>query len=163
MSHISTIKTVFRNLEDVEAAAKRLGGTLVRDQKKYRWFGEYVDDTPLDRGQFDSDAEYSLVLSMPREQRKAHMTKRLGKCDHAIRFPHATYEVGVRKAKDGTFKLSYDYYGEGGLFPHMGQNGGRFSQAYAVEAAKRAARIKGYSAKETVRSDGSIAVELLAR
>ncbi len=143
MSHISELKTTFKNLDDIELAAARLGGTLLRDQKTYRWFGQYMGDSQMPAGMTQAD---------------------LGKCNHAIRFPHASYEVGVRRQPDGTFRLAWDSWSSGGLLKHMGnEQGDRFTQAYTVVATTRAARIKGYACRETARSDGAVELELIAR
>jgi hypothetical protein len=141
MSHVAECKAELKNLDVIEAAAKRLGGRLVRGQKTYKWFGQWVGDTPMPKGMTKAD---------------------LGKCDHAIVFPDASYEVGVRVQSDGTFSLAWDWWGEGRLLPKMGDTGaGKFVQAYGIEAAKRAAIRKGYVARETAKSDGSVMLELL--
>lgn len=141
MSHVAECKAQLKNLDIIERAAERLGGTLMKGQKTYKWFGHWVGDTPMPAGMTTAD---------------------LGKCDHAIKFPGATYEVGVRAQKDGTFTLAWDWWSAGGLLPKMGDTGaGKFVQAYGIEAAKRAAARKGYQTRETSKSDGSITLELL--
>jgi len=127
MSHIAEVKTVFKSLDDISAAAKRRGGMLFQGVKHFKWYS----------GQ--------------------------GKADHVIRFPGARYEVGVSVKPDGTFSLSWDSWNSGGLLPFMGHDAGLFSQAYAVEAARRAARIKGYATVERARADGHIELELVVR
>ncbi len=84
-------------------------------------------------------------------------------CDHAITFPVSKYGVGVRKQTDGTFRLAWDPYYLGGLEKIMGRDCGLFTQAYGIEAAKRAARIKGYGVRETKCDDGYVEMELLVR
>lgn len=129
MSHIAEVKTVFTSLDDMQAAAERLSGQLLRDRKTFKAY-------------FNTD----------------------NRCQHVMRFPGASYEVGIRAQPDGTFRLAWDSYSTGGLLPIMGDlQCGRFSQAYAVVAAKRAARLKGYACREKARSDGAVELELIAR
>jgi len=143
MSHIATVKTKFRDLDCIEQAAHRLGGKLARGQKQHRWFGQWVGDTPMPAGVSEQD---------------------LGHCDHAISFPGAKYEVGVVDQHDGTFSLRWDYYGSGGLMKHMGNaNGDRFTQAYNVVTATRAATRKGYLPIERLKPNGDIELDLLVR
>jgi hypothetical protein len=113
----------FKSLAGLEAAAGRLGGQFLKGQKSYKWYGHWVGDTPMSEGINEKD---------------------LGKCDHAISFPGASYTVGVCKTKEG-FELRWDYWGSGGLLKHMGdQKGKRFTQAYGVETAKLEARRLGH-------------------
>ena len=129
MSHIDIAPTVYTSLEDVAAAALRLGGQFHQDRKTFITYGG------------------------------GH-----GYCDHVVGFPGAQYEVGVVKQDDGTFRMAFDSWSSGGLLPYMGDQGYRFAQAYAVEAAKRAAQeIPGAFVSETVRGDGYIEVELLVQ
>jgi hypothetical protein len=143
MSHVAEVKAELKSFEAIEAAARRLGGSLIRGQKTYRWFGQWLGDTPMPAGMTRAD---------------------LGKCDHAIRFPGAKYEVGVRQQADGSFKLAWDWWSAGGLLDHMGdEHAGRFVQAYGIEAAKRAAMRRGYSTRETTLKNGDVQLELLVR
>jgi hypothetical protein len=86
----------------------------------------------------------------------------LGKCDHAIKVPGASYEVGVVEMPDGTYALRYDLWSSGGLDAKLGKNAGFLKQAYGIEAAKIAARRKGFSCYEQVQEDGKT-IELVMR
>lgn len=154
---------MFRNLEDLKAATARLGGMFHEGQKSYRWYNTWVDDTPVPKGMFENEEDYKRMIALPKEQRKREMTKLLGHCDHAISFQGATFDVGVSKRSDGSFHLQWDYYGQRVLDQKMGRDGGMFAQAYGVEAAKRAARRKGWIAREQQGKNGQIVVEVLAR
>jgi len=66
-----------------------------------------------------------------------------GHCDHAIRVPGATYEIGVTQ-KGTLYELQCDYY-DSALSNVIGQNSGLLKQAYAIERTKTEARRKGYS------------------
>lgn len=66
------------------------------------------------------------------------------KCDHAIRVPGATYEIGVVKQKDGTFGLETDFWSTGGLTEKIGQNGNLLTQQYKAQEVKRQMIKKGF-------------------
>lgn len=129
MSHVSKIDIKPTDLAALKLAAKRLGGELV-EQKTYKWYGTSVGDYPLPEG---------------------FTAKDLGKCDFAIKFPDAKYEVGVVKRKDGKpgYELLWDFWSGGfGLEKAIGKDGNKLKQSYGVEAAKRAAMLKGWSCFE---------------
>lgn len=69
-------------------------------------------------------------------------------CDHAISVPGASYEIGVLKnvGMKG-YTLQVDYYDKK-VTEKIGQLGGLFKQAYALEKAKAEAIKKGYSVRE---------------
>ncbi len=73
-------------------------------------------------------------------------------CDHVIRVPGATYEIGVIKTGD-IYNLNCDYW-DSGIGKAIGQNGGLLKQAYAVERTKTEARRKGYSIIEKKTDSG---------
>ena len=75
-----------------------------------------------------------------------------GRCDHAIRVPGATYEIGVIKTGN-LYELRCDYW-DSGIGKAIGQNGGLLRQAYAVECTKTEARRKGYSTIEKKTDSG---------
>ena len=99
---------------------------FMENQKTYAWYGRSVGDYPIPEGFKVED---------------------LGKCDHAIKVPGATYEVGVVK-KDGNHVLMWDFWQAGGLEKAIGKDGGLLKQGYAIEKAKLEAIKKGYSVKE---------------
>jgi hypothetical protein len=143
MSHVAKIEVEIKDLEALAAAAKRLGGELVK-QSTYTWYGHSVGDYPLPEGFTAAD---------------------LGRCEHAIRFPGAKYEVGVVKRRDGRpgYTLLWDFWQGGyGLTAAIGDKGQRISQAYGVEAATRAARRQGNSVTETQAADGSVVLKVRA-
>jgi hypothetical protein len=141
MSHVSDIKVVVDDLDALAAAAARLGGELVLGQKTYAWWGRWVGDTPLPDGVSEAD---------------------LGRCDHAIRFPGCTYEVGVTAIGDGTYKLQFDYWSSGGLAARLGgADAPRLVQAYGIERGIAQARALGYPViGEEVEADGTVHVLL---
>ena len=67
-------------------------------------------------------------------------------CDHCIRVPGASYEIGV-VIKGGSYELNCDFYDKN-LEKVIGQKGGLLKQAYAAEKTRIEARKKGYSVIE---------------
>lgn len=103
MSHVIRCKGLgLRNLEALKKAAEDLGGQLV-EAKTYRWFGRYVNDSPLPEGIAAED---------------------LGKCDFKITFPDMprAYEIGVLQ-RGNELELLYDYWAGGyGMCDRVGLN-----------------------------------------
>lgn len=163
MSHVAQCKVVIKNLDDLDAAAARLGGTLVRGQKGIRWYGRFVDDSKTWK-EFFTPEEAARIARLPKSERIAIINKEMSRADHAIVFPGTRYDVGVMKEKDGTFRLRWDQYARGGgLNAKIGNDGGKFSQAYAIEATKRAARRKGFMVKEEAQPNGHVKLKLLVQ
>ena len=160
MSHVAQCSVVVRNLNDLEAAAERLGGKLIRDKKSIVWYGRFVDDSKAWRSFFTPERA-AEIDAMSAQARKAIITKEMSRCDHAIKFTGINYEVGVLAQGDGTFRLRYDEY-DYSLKAKLGNGGGKLAQAYALSAAKRAARLKGWMTKEVSQKGGSIKLEVYA-
>jgi hypothetical protein len=117
MSHVSRIELEIKDPEALKAACERLGGEVIQ-KNTYAWYGRSVGDHPLPDGFTKED---------------------LGKCDYALSFPHATYEVGVvQRGKNCT--LLWDFYSEGGLARVLGHQGGLLKQAYTTERVLRQAK-----------------------
>jgi len=126
MSHLAKIELEIKDLKSLEKACTRMGFQFMRDQKTHAWYGQFVGDSPLPEGMKVED---------------------LGKCDHAIRVPGCSYEVGVIK-KGQNYGLVWDYWRSGGLTEKIGKDGGLLKQAYTIEKTKMEAIKKGYSVKE---------------
>jgi hypothetical protein len=67
----------------------------------------------------------------------------LGKCQHAIRVPGASYEIGFVQ-RQGRYHLLWDNWQSGNLERVLGSGAGRLKQAYAIERVAKEARLKGY-------------------
>ena len=125
MSHVAQIDLVVKNLNILESAVKRLGGELIRELTNYRWFGRHVGDYPIPEGYTIED---------------------MGKCDHVIRFPNASYDIGVSKKRDGKegYDLLWDFFYSGGLQKVVGEKGEKLKVSYGIEATKYGIKAKGY-------------------
>ncbi len=88
MSHIARIELEIYSLEELRRACKQLGLTFCEGQQTYEWYGRWVGDAELPEGLSVDD---------------------LGKCDHAIKVPGATYEIGIKKI-GSKYQLLYDYW-----------------------------------------------------
>lgn len=145
MSHVATIEIQVKDLDALEAAAKRLGLSLRRGQTRYKWYGESVGDYPLPEGFTAAD---------------------LGTCEHALVVDGATdqtYEIGVTKRRDGKpgYTLLWDFFQGGyGLRERVGHDGKALIQEYARTVAVKQARMQGFSVRETKRQDGSYELRL---
>ena len=137
MSHVSKIELEIQSLEDLKLACKRLGFIFQENQQTYKWYGRSVGDYPLPEGINVDD---------------------LGKCDHAIKVPECTYEIGV--VKRGTkYILLWDSWHAGGLEQKIGSDAGILKQAYTIERIKREAKLKKYQVRE-IKKDQSMRLVL---
>ena len=131
MSHNEIIDLEVTDLKTLANTAKRLGGELKLNQKSYRWYGRNVGDHPLPEGVKVSD---------------------LGKCEHKIKFPGISYEVGVIKSKTqkGAYELLWDFYDRGLKEKMGGSKAIAFIQHYTMEKTQQAAMQKGKLCRESV-------------
>ncbi len=93
-----------------------------------------------------SQACSRLGLALMKDQNSFKWYGRDSACDHVIRIPGATYEIGVI-CKDGRYELQCDFY-DAGIEKAIGRQGGLLKQAYAIEKTKLEARRKGYTVME---------------
>ena len=162
MSHVAQQKVLVKSLDDLGAAVKRLGGTLKRGETKVRWYSSgFVDDSTTWKD-FFSKEEADRIAKLSRTERVKIINAEMSRADHVISFPGAHYDVGVMRMQDSTFRLRWDQYaGGGGLHKFIGHDGGLLGQAYAIEAAKRAARRKGFIIREEKQPNGHIKLKLM--
>ena len=164
MSHVAQCNVVLKNLDVIELAVRRLGGTLHRGVNHIRMFNAgFVDDSTTWK-QFFEPAEAERIARMSKAERVKIINAAMNSADAVARFPGAEYDVGIIKQSDGSYRLRWDTWANGGgLHRFIGANGGLLAQAYGVEAAKRAARLRGHTVKEVPGSNGSIKLEVLVR
>ncbi|MCX5814175.1 MAG: DUF1257 domain-containing protein [Proteobacteria bacterium] len=125
ISHIAKIELEIKLLDALIAACNRLGFEFVKNQKTYEWYGRYMRDTPLPEGITENQ---------------------LGKCDHAIKVPGCSYEIGIVK-RNNNYHLLWDSW-ESQLRLAIGKNAGIIKQAYTTEVVRHDAKIKGYRITE---------------
>lgn len=164
MSHVVTVETRFTDLAALRAAFERIGGQWMEGQKSYRWYGNWMDDSPVPDDLF-SPEETARVRGLSRAERSEIMRKALGKCDHAVRFPGASYEVGIVSKADGSYGIRWDFWGSGGLLPKMGdQKASKLVQAYGVEKSRATVKRMGHVVvREQVLANGTVRLVTRAR
>lgn len=140
MSHVATIDLEIKDLDALADAANRLGGELKRGQTSYKWWGRHVGDYPIPAGFTKDD---------------------LGKCDHAIQFTDAAYEIGVVRRRDGRpgWQLIWDFV-DGRLVQLCGKDCSKLKQAYGAAVATKFALKSGYRVNEQPQANGSIRLVL---
>lgn len=128
MSHVAKIQLQITDLDALDAACRELGLTLTRDQRTYKWFGRHVGDYPLPEGFTQHD---------------------LGHCEHAIKVPGTSWEIGVARARGHShYTLLFDFYGSLGqpISKAIGGNEGtKLKRAYATHAAIQQAKKQGWT------------------
>ena len=115
MSHVTTIE--MKESYDIQSLKRMCldkGWEWKEGQRTHRWYGQHVGDYPMPAGFTKED---------------------MGRCDHAIRVPGASYEIGVVN-KNGEWKLLWDFYSSGGLQRVLGKNAGVLKQAYGMAKTK---------------------------
>jgi hypothetical protein len=140
MSHISKIELEINDLEALKTACTIMGFNFMENQKTYKWFGNWVGDSPLPEGVKVED---------------------LGKCTHAIKVPGAHYEIGVRQ-NGSKFHLIYDYWHSGRLEQYIGKDACKIKQTYTLARIRKEAQQKGYLYHE-IRTNNGIRVSLTPR
>lgn len=164
MSHVASVPCSFQSLAAMKAACAKLGWTFREGVTRLKWYGKFVDDSPVVDGIFDAETT-AKVRAMSSGQRKSWMTEHFPLCDHVIEVPGCTYTVGVFKKDDGTWGLKWDYYQSalnvamGGA--HDGTGGaGKFQQFYTAEVWKQTAIEQGHNFSEYQTADGAIELEV---
>ena len=123
-------------------AAKALGGELVLDKKTFNWYGQFLNDWKSDRAAVN---------------RRDAST--FGKCDHAIKFPNTTYEIGLCKEEDGSYTAVYDSYGSQGRMIEQKCGGiglPKLKDEYAAAVSIRTLARKGFRVQRTTGPKGEI-------
>ncbi len=91
------------------------------------------------------------------------------KCEHRIKLPGVSYQIGVIKDKAGHYVLSHDpfgYDGGGGhdghkLVEKFGDKLGLLTQRYAVQVVALKARAKGWMCQQKTLPNGSVQLQMI--
>lgn len=131
MSHIVPMSLEIKDLDCLKKVCKVLGFNFIENQKTYRWFGEWVGDTPMSEDMTTED---------------------LGKCTHAIKIPGADYEIGIVK-KGSKYVLYYDYW-DLNLLNKIGKTGGPIKKEYTKQVVLKECMRKNLKMKENQEENG---------
>lgn len=143
MSHVADVQIKVLDLDALEAAVTEAGAVFVRGKRTFEWFGQFLNDWSSKRAAVNRIDPATF-----------------GKCEHVIRVPGVSYEIGVVKAADGEgYDLLYDSWGNGqGLEKKFGVGLPVLKQRYSAEVTKRELARKGYRVTTEPQADGSIRV-----
>ena len=130
MSHVTNISTagLEYDLGVIKHLCRWQGWGFIEGKQTYEWFGYSVGDHPIPEGYTAQD---------------------LGKCEHAIKIPGCSYEVGVIRGKNDGWIIMADFWQTGGLDVTLGPKGEKFNQLYHVSQDIMWAENKGYAWEET--------------
>ena len=147
MSHVVGIDFAVDSLDHLAKAAEACGCELVRNQKTWKWYGQWMDDYDKE------DAAYKRLGVSPQDY---------GRCEHAIRVrgDKSAYEVGVIKNPNGDgFRLVWDFYGSQGaaLQSKIGKAGSELTSQYTFVRISQEAKQRGKLATMT-RKDSKIVI-----
>lgn len=141
MSHVADVQMEVKDLKALKAAVEAAGCEWREGQTTHAWYGRFLNDWRSDR---------AAVNRMD--------PKTFGKCEHAIRVPGSSYEIGVVRRADGkSYDLVYDSYGPGRQIEEkFGVGLPALKQGYATQVAKRQLAKQGFRVTEQKQADGSI-------
>ena len=139
MSHVSNISTdgLEFDLDVVKRLCQQQEWEFLENQKKFVWYGRFMNDSPVPQGYTPED---------------------YGKCEHAIRVPGCSYELGLVPSRKGTngWHILADFWGSGGLDKRLGKQGEVFRQLYLQASDIIWAEEKNFSWEEVpVAEDGT--------
>ncbi len=152
MSHVVSVTDIeVKSLACLKKAVERLGWVFHENKTLHKWYTYWVDDSPVPRHLFATEAEYQRMITIPRDLRCKEMKEILDHCDHVISIPGYQYEIGVFLRGD-TFQLIYDWVGDitkilghPQVYPDIVNP---LPQAYALEVAKNHLESQGWSWEE---------------
>lgn len=158
MSHVVTGGFVIQDgdLGTLEEAAAEIGLELVRDRKRYRWYGQWVDDY------HDEDAAFHKGIN-PEDY---------GKCEHVLRVADkktqkTAYEIGLVKNPNtevGGYVMIYDFYGAYGqqLENVAGKHCANLTERFVTRLIEKKIG-KNRKVERVTREDGKIEARIYAR
>lgn len=147
MSHVVSFAIEIHDLESAKKACAELGLVFKEGQKKYEWYGRWVNDYDA------ADAAYKFGLK-PEDY---------GKCDHAIGVPGSNYEIGlVHNQETGGFKVIFDFYGtHGRAIQHaIGTNGEKLIQYYGLNKMAAGCAKKGLKTERITGDKGQVHLKI---
>jgi hypothetical protein len=142
VSHVATVEMEVNDLSILKTVCDELGLQFMEGQTTYKWYGKWVNDY------HGNDAAYRHGVD----------PKNYGKCEHAIRVPGATYEIGVVRNQKGKLCLVWDAWGGGGghlIEKVCGKGCAKLLESYSKQLVTKQLKAKGYyKSTETKNSQG---------
>lgn len=118
---MTTIQIKIRNLNAFRQACEYLGLEFKENQKTYKWYGRFMNDSVLDKSINVSD---------------------LGKCTHAasVKGNKSAYELGLIQQEDGYQLIADNWLGGYGLHEIIGNDYSKIMNVYTNIVTKQEAR-----------------------
>ena len=136
VSHVTKVDVEIKDLDALDVVCKNRGLQLRRGQTKYAWWGRSVGDYPIPAGMAAAD---------------------IGKCNHAIHLNSRSFEIGLVKQSDGSYRLVFDFYNQAELLSAVGgQKCEGLIGDYTIETARSAANAQNWPVQDN--SDGTITI-----
>lgn len=153
--HVVSIGVEIKNLDALASACERLGWTFTHGEAGYRWFGRWVDDSPVPQRLFANEHAYLGVVHMTLAERQDHMTKLLAHPHAYLQVPGHDYHVGVYAVGDH-YELLFDEWH--GSFAQSERHA--IAQTYAVEQCLSTARARGDFVTVHATEDAAVEVRI---
>lgn len=139
MSHVKTATTNVTDIDCLEKAVASIAGLrFKRDQKTYRWFGQWMNDYSVE------DAAYKNGIDV----------KDYGKCEHAIECDGSSYDIGVMKRKDGKgYALVWDFFASGmSINRKIGDGAEKLIKEYNRQVVLKQAKLQGWHVSQQTKN-----------
>ena len=144
MSHVANVEVEINDLAALKTACEKLGVEFVEGQRTYAWYDKYLADSDVGR----------------QTVQDGFRPEDFGTCEHAIKVPGSSYEVGVVKNPTGTgYRLIFDEYGPQGRAITSRLGGTQLTKLkteYGVARATRHLRRSGYRVTRRVLANGTV-------
>ena len=148
MSHVKTTEVICQDLECLKKAVSLFPKLKWKEaQKKFEWFGEWVQDYS------QTDAAYKHGID----------PSTYGQCDHCVELDGCKYSIGVVKRADGQgYSLVWDFWGCGRIIDdYIGHSGEKLMTAYNTEYVAAYAAANGYMLQQEINAEGNIVMTML--
>jgi len=146
MSHVEVGEAEIHDLDLLKSMCKENGWEFLENKTTFNWFGRHVGDYALPENYSVDD---------------------MGKCEHAIKVPGISYEIGVVKSKTTKtgYKLMYDFYGPGRQLIEKlgGKKSEGFMKKYAQKSVYKYAAKNGYSVAKKELESGQVKLTLTSK
>ena len=149
MSHVTATLCPITDIDCLKRVVAKTGLKWMEGQETYTFFGRFLDD-------WGKGNEHRTARA------RGVDPSQYGKCEHAIRVPGGSYEIGVTKRQDGEgYSLVWDVWRGDHINKAIGKDGEILMASYNEEYISSYAQANGYMLQEEVNSDGNLVMTLL--